>query len=1421
MNNRKLVQHTPDVLVYFNGDTSIPGCPSCGGKIDLQPYITQVSVDLATDPSGASSSISLAVPLHVKDQFHKNAQFLLHPGLEVHIYMRGYFPVQGQYGNILPEQSGGIDIRDVVTYPYYHVFHGVLTQVDHAYSGGFQEISMTAASMLHFWQYQNMSTNASYFGARPSNSKLKQSFVGHNFTGMTPFSIVYTLFHDTAGAAGGVAYAMKDKTNVKAKSSFGGESLFSLNIRYWEERFKTRMINLRMHGASGQLFNTAQTAFLGRLSGSQVQSVLNGQWSGKTSKGSGSDILSAARTLNLVREVEDPVTKVRKVMGFDVVNAEQDGGVSGSPKGGGVPGMEINVASMEAFVEDLGQQGSFNMFESTYETKLELLNKVLEVTGWEFFQDADGDFVFKPPLYNLDTRASRVYVIQDIDIISFNFSEKEPDVTYVTCNGSQFKNLKGTGLENEWGVRGQYIDYRLVAQFGWRVGSFETSYFSNPRSMFFAAVARMDVMNIGIHSASCTIPVRPELRPGYPVYIEYLDCFYYLDSFSHSVAYGNQCSTSLTLTGKRAAFFAPGVASRVDSKGTGAGARTWPKGTSGVHSIRLMETSLPKRPLQVIGPDGFPKLVGFPNVVMALDPTAVNPLAFVAGFDLERIDNPQVLRNVINAAVTASLVNVEIVDGVEHISFLVDSWNKTDVDPAGDQARQTDTTAMPTSLQGNRVFTFDELVSVSNKYARLSSEPSKKLVTDQEKINQKVQSVTAKQLQLAEMGKEGSGATLDKLAKVSDEIKQLESEIDSLKVGISSEQDMLERALFQDPDVAYLRELLATLVPKGDEDFSKPSETTALLDLLSDKKAVFSNGQQPGFYRYYSSAHPDGDMQGQKIIITTAGEGGGSALAAQLVSNPKRVTQFVEPTRPGPDGALPEAELGMGVVVKGINIIRPFAQEVQSTDEIQTLCFATHNLDGVKVDQTVYTYGDDSFSGLSTEYRTDVGTAFKSAAVQPGETIQVTYQGIWDNFTKSWEGPGFPTTVKYRGVDYPTADTSNVGILPTGNANPEPVSAILQDILAEELFRSVQANLYSRWITATSKETDKDRKDSAAAFSKLLGTVDKKASVKLGTREKRTTNFSTSFYSPVFPVSDEGGYEVKGSYRYGRGLQIMPNSTLEQLSEVDPLQFADPKAVEDYLMVLQGKSPSVDGILTSKNEKIGLTRAEIVRTEVERKLIQSIRENPEAPDGLKANLDNSSLTGSLLSNWIERHNTGVLRLPVANAAYALGDLQIHVDKKACSCRAAQADILIEAFTTERFVKVLPPNLDAVTEFSADLMLEKSQPWKRFKEAIAGQTMAPPKGGAPKSPDAQGASGQSALDVALAAVRQARQGGSQAAAVPSPFGTRPTNQSPGEKAQEAATGEPVPEGTEYTGSGEVSEYDIPDDIYGIDDTGLLP
>ncbi|NBO56947.1 MAG: hypothetical protein EBU84_20660, partial [Actinobacteria bacterium] len=64
--------------------------------------------------------------------------------------------------------------------------------------------------------------------------------------------------------------------------------------------------------------------------------------------------------------------------------------------------------------------------------------------------------------------------------------------------------------------------------------------------------------------------------------------------------------------------------------------------------------------------------------------------------------------------------------------------------------------------------------------------------------------------------------------------------------------------------------------------------------------------------------------------------------------------------------------------------------------------------------------------------------------------------------------------------------------------------------------------------------------------------------------DKKKTR-TTLVESPVFPVSDDKGYRVLGTYRYGRGIKLMPDSILDQLTAADPKSLVSASNLLEFL----------------------------------------------------------------------------------------------------------------------------------------------------------------------------------------------------------------------------------------------------------------
>jgi hypothetical protein len=901
-NKRNVVQWTPDFLVYLNGDTSLPGCPTCRHNIDLNEFINSVSVDFGVEPGASNCSIGMAIPRHYGDTLFRDGNTLLRPALEIHVYFRGYFPMKGlTTPNSRP--VAGVNLGDIPQHPYYPVFHGVVTQVTHEYSGGFYTANMTCAGMLHFWETQKVSgaSGGSFFGARPVNSGVQTTLTGHPMTGKTPYGIIYTLYRDTAGVADGVGFALSSRTNYGAINAATGDSLYAMTLRYWEQRFRGKIYGLRMHGASGQLFTSSQQAYLSLY---------------RTNAIGGGSPHSTANVNNSTAHPSDDIFAQDPTLLLGLRAQGEDGRVLRQPDtrlGGAVDNrgrIGLDVMQLQAFPTDIGSYGQVNLWESTYESKMDIATAVTNVCGYEFYQDADGDLVFKPPLYNLDTSSSRVYRIEPEDIVSINFTEAEPNATYCIIKGGAFQNMRGVVDESEWGMRSTYVDYKLVAQYGWKEASLESTYYTNAKSAYYFAISHLDKQNVGVNACTVTIPLRPEIRPGYPVYIPHIDCFYYVTQVSHAFNLGSECTTTLTLTARRRKFLPPGKS-----------------GTANISfdqqltQIDLSATANAVRPLQTLDRNDTPRITGFPNVVMAIDPEKINPMFEVIGFQAVERELTTQSRGVNLGRRRQSFVWRFIRMALTRTPRVLEPYGMSSNAPTDDflaanpnaqykvcPVSRTDADAITISVRQIEL-ALEQYISTRATLRRARALLVQQAVQQQNAINDAQRTYNRAQREAENRRDRGQDAPdptppdnntrQQALQDVNDKLAQFDRNFDAVPehnsiTEYAAQYETLAtivngingnnpprlnptRGTRGAPNAQRDGTILMSFLigqfrpsgPQSSDTVTDPSGTTnqsaLLLEQLADRKASL-NLTVPGYYRYYSASHPNPDMQGYEDI---------------------------------------------------------------------------------------------------------------------------------------------------------------------------------------------------------------------------------------------------------------------------------------------------------------------------------------------------------------------------------------------------------------------------------------------------------------------------------------------------------------------------------------------------------------------------
>ncbi len=498
-NVRPTVVTAPDAIVYINGEAEVIGCPQCNRFFDVNKFITQIQVDLSIDSVPGSASIDLAIPRHTIDEFYFDGNPVITPMMEVEIYAKGYYLLEG-----LPQ--------------YYPIFWGVTTEVADNYSGGEHTVSIHCADILKWWEVCKMNTNPAF--TAPAGQQGRSLF-GNVFFGMNPYDVIWSLalqsYGDVLVGTGSLVSLVKESSQ---RATF--DAALSDLMLYWERRFSRIRSNMLLYGTNGvavrgdslfSLYSTAKST-PGRPFASQAVRNANG----------GSD-------------------------GGQMVFDPADPGVV-------------------AFRTQFQQAGQVNFWQSEYQTKLELANAAKEAAGFEFFMDVDGSIVFKPPFYNLDVLSNKpVSWIQDIDIIDWNFSESEAEVvTQIVMQGSFGGNVD-YGLPEECTPFSSVTDYHLLRKYGWRSQTYNSEFLGDPLLMFYHGMDILDRLNSKRHRGTVSIPLRPELRLGFPVYVAPKDQVWYTAGISHSIQFGGRAQTSLTLTSKRSKFVAPKGIGTINLKG--------------------------------------------------------------------------------------------------------------------------------------------------------------------------------------------------------------------------------------------------------------------------------------------------------------------------------------------------------------------------------------------------------------------------------------------------------------------------------------------------------------------------------------------------------------------------------------------------------------------------------------------------------------------------------------------------------------------------------------------------------------------------------------------------------------------------------------------------------------------------------------
>lgn len=515
-NERNVLKLAPDAFITVSGginDKVVMPISSSGTNVvtkdlEMRGGISSINVTAAVSPPGSGrATITIIAPQY--KGLHEDYYVTLPTGvkipyfiamMEVKIYMKGRY----------------LDDADFFKPKYYPVFWGFITEVSESYNSGNFTISLTCSDMLAWWKFTNIILVPSNFTAANYGPPANR-FFPTIFKNLNPWEIIFTLFNDSFfmnPPAANFVYPQPSSTQyisllietlkrVKDNQSF---SALTKNVNdYWNKRFGFEVksgadvlekVPLEMYGLQGQI---------------NMDSILQ----------------SSETKFRSSLQKGDGYTPVTKELDLDY--------------------------GILARLQPFGAYKNFGTGAKTLEhSKLDIAQQVCDWSNLEFFQDTNGRFVFKPPFYNLNVMGGGVpeYEIEPKDLINISTSiVSDSIVNYLELTAPQFYNV----LELEF--IGYHIDIDLLKRFGLRFRSLPIMYGNNAKELNMIAAAQMSVMNAKAFTGNVTIPLRPEVRLGYPVYITHMDSFYYITSIQHNFNFGSSATTSLNLEGKRERVF--------------------------------------------------------------------------------------------------------------------------------------------------------------------------------------------------------------------------------------------------------------------------------------------------------------------------------------------------------------------------------------------------------------------------------------------------------------------------------------------------------------------------------------------------------------------------------------------------------------------------------------------------------------------------------------------------------------------------------------------------------------------------------------------------------------------------------------------------------------------------------------------------
>jgi hypothetical protein len=523
--DREIVKTSPDIVVFLDGLPYLlnpylnDADNNIGTIVSFNDHVTAFTAGYDTESLVPNCTLTLQIPNHEKFLYQvPGGNNTITTMMQIQVFAKGYY--LSTKGNSL----------------YHRVFKGLISHIDYTDDGKMLQISLQCLGLLHFLEIMQIELQP----AAMSNSSYEVTPFYSNQANMNPYQALAFTFSEPILVSG---------TGVKA-DTFGGFLLTSLSQGKVGEGPYAQALE------AGYIVKWQ--AILNEIN--KEVHVFGGTWK---------DNLKTLQDLVTPGDSQDQEAPNKKAKKFDKVGSQNQQDQLTS----------LYLDAIRNYLPDMGI-GSISLLGNHIVSRVQRIRELINRIGFEGYQDIDGRIIIKPPLYNLDvtqlgdnpqTASSEKSATQVPSVPSSQdiYNENNPFIIYLA------EILTEQESEDEQGVRatrmvvqgafdtkfmientqsflsvGEYIDVAKLAQFGLREEAAKPLTWlqdDDKFGLFAFAANELARANRGYRTYNVTIPLRPELKLGFPIYFPHKDFYGYIKSIGITYNQGGEALMNIHL----------------------------------------------------------------------------------------------------------------------------------------------------------------------------------------------------------------------------------------------------------------------------------------------------------------------------------------------------------------------------------------------------------------------------------------------------------------------------------------------------------------------------------------------------------------------------------------------------------------------------------------------------------------------------------------------------------------------------------------------------------------------------------------------------------------------------------------------------------------------------------------------------------